>query len=100
MTPQFFTSFILVNIFKIPTNLFLTLIQFFRKTSAIATATLPVTGVPVEYPREFKLEFDGAAALPAGSGIDRLASAGLRKFKPVLIASQELLDWGWDWLEH
>ena len=40
MTPRFFTSFILVNIFKIPTNLFLTLIRFLRKTSAIAVATL------------------------------------------------------------
>ena len=40
MTPRFFTSFILVNIFKILTNLFLTFIPFFRKTSAIAAATL------------------------------------------------------------
>ena len=42
MTPWFFTSFILVNIFRIPTNLFWTLIRFFRKTSAIAMATLQV----------------------------------------------------------
>src|ERR1700685_2158553 len=41
MTPRFFKSFILVNIFKILTNLFLTFIRFFRKTSAIAVATLP-----------------------------------------------------------
>src|ERR1700683_1649973 len=45
MTPRFFTSFILVNIFRIPTNLFQTLIRFFRKTSAIATATL-LGGLP------------------------------------------------------
>ena len=40
MTPRFFKSFILVNIFKILTNLFLTFIPFVRKTSAIAAATL------------------------------------------------------------
>src|ERR1700683_334755 len=40
MTPRFFTWFILVNILKILTNLFLTLIRFLRKTSAIAAATL------------------------------------------------------------
>ena len=41
MTPRFFKSFILVNIFKILTNLFLTFSRCFRKTSAIAAATLP-----------------------------------------------------------
>jgi hypothetical protein len=40
MTPRFFMSYILVNIFRILANLFETLIPFFRKTSAIATATL------------------------------------------------------------
>ena|SRR5882762_9984974 len=40
MTPRFFMSYILVNIFRILTNLFETLIPFFRKTSVIAVATL------------------------------------------------------------
>ena len=40
MTPRFFTSSIFVNIFKIPTNLFQTLILFLRKTSVITMATL------------------------------------------------------------
>jgi hypothetical protein len=40
MTPRFFMLYILVNIFRILTNLFETLIPFFRKTSVIATATL------------------------------------------------------------
>jgi len=42
MTLWFFMSYILVNIFRILTNLFETLIPFFRKTSVIATATLLV----------------------------------------------------------
>src|ERR1700683_1087093 len=40
MTPRFFKSFILVNIFIIPTNLFEPFIRFFRKTSVITAATL------------------------------------------------------------
>ena len=40
MTPRFFKSFILVNIFIIPTNLFEPFIRFFRKTSVITMATL------------------------------------------------------------
>jgi hypothetical protein len=40
MTPWFFKSFILVNIFIILTNLFETFILFFRKTSVITKATL------------------------------------------------------------
>ena len=40
MTLWFFMSYILVNIFRILTNLFETLIPFFRKTSVIAVATL------------------------------------------------------------
>src|SRR5882762_2277654 len=40
MTPRFFMSYILVNIFRILMNLFETLIPFFRKTSVIAAATL------------------------------------------------------------
>src|ERR1700728_2321134 len=40
MTPRFFKSFILVNIFIILTNLFETFIRFFRKTSVITVATL------------------------------------------------------------
>src|SRR5882757_2675619 len=40
MTPRFFTRPILSNIFKIFAYLFPTLIPFFRKTSALAAATL------------------------------------------------------------
>src|ERR1700677_5287170 len=39
MTPRVFKSFILVNIFIIPTNLFEPFIRFFRKTSVITAAT-------------------------------------------------------------
>src|ERR1700683_1429935 len=55
MTPRFFKSFILVNIFIILTNLFDTFIRFFRKTSVITVATLP----PVLICAVFQMHFDG-----------------------------------------
>src|ERR1700676_2801003 len=47
MTLRFLLSYILVNIFRILTNLFKTLIPFFRKTSVIATATLVAVKAPL-----------------------------------------------------
>ena len=45
MTPQFFKSFILINILIILTNLLQTFIHFFRKTLVITAATLTSTSM-------------------------------------------------------
>ena len=45
MTPCFFKSFILVNIFIILTNLFETFIRFFQKTLTITVATVNTVGL-------------------------------------------------------
>jgi len=55
-----------------------------------------VDGVPEECPREFEGGSGGGADLSVGSGTGGSASAGLRKFEPVLRCSHELIDCGRD----
>src|ERR1700677_413934 len=69
MTPRFFKSFILVNIFIIPTNLYEPFIRFFRKTSVITAATLDqiaafaLTGAPLPRAKDRKIADDKRKAI-------------------------------------